>query len=553
MAEPDSAGVALRQRNTAESVARSAGITSVAVLASRVTGLAREMALARLFGAGAANDAFLLAFRIPNLTRDLFAEGALSSAFVPTFVEYLQKKSRADAAYLANLVATAIIVIVGVVCLLGMAFAEELVSILAPGFRQVPGKFEMAVGMTRIMCPFLLLVALAAQVMGILNACNRFALPALSSSMFNVGSLGFGLFMGHVAGPRIGITAIEGMAWGVVFGGALQLLAQVPSLIREGFIFKPAFDCKHPGLIHIAKLMGPAILGTAAVQINVMVNSNFASQIVDPVTGLNGPVTWVGCAFRFMQLPLGLFGVAIGGATLPAISRAAANGDMDDFRRTLSRSLGLVFLLTIPSSAGLIVIGDSIIGALFEGGAFRDYDTRQTAAALAWFAVGLVGYAALKILVPAFYALKDSRTPMYISLASIATNYFIVSNMTGAQSFGHAGLALSTAAVAISGAIALFLILRKRVGGIYGRALFSSVMKITFASAVMSFGVWGAAWLAGQWQPVGHARYLATLGLAIPTGLGLYYYACRTLKIDEMDLAMTAIAKPWERLRARIR
>lgn len=553
MADIDSAGVALRQRNTAEGVARSAGITSIAVLASRVTGLAREMALARLFGAGAANDAFLLAFRIPNLTRDLFAEGALSSAFVPTFVEYLQKKSRADAAYLANLVATAIIVVVGALCLLGMAFAPQLVTILAPGFLQVPGKFEMAVAMTRIMFPFLLLVALAAQVMGILNACNRFALPALSSSMFNVGSLAVGLFMGHIAGPRIGITPIEGMAWGVVFGGALQLFAQVPSLIREGFVFKPAVDFQHPGLLHIFKLMGPAVLGNAAVQINVMVNSNFASQIVDPVTGLNGPVTWVGCAFRFMQLPLGLFGVAIGGATLPAISRAAANGDMDDFRRTLSRSLGLVFLLTIPSSAGLIVIGDSIIGSLFEGGAFRDYDTQQTAAALAWFAFGLVGYSALKILVPAFYALKDSRTPMYISLASIATNYVIVSNMTDAHAFGHAGLAMSTAAVAISGAILQFLLIRRRIGGLYGRALFSSVMKITFAAALMACGVWSAAWLAGQWQPAGHGRYLATLGLAIPTGVALYYYACKALRIEEMDLAVAAIGKPFERLRARIR
>ncbi len=553
MSETDRAGVALRQRNTAESVARSAGITSIAVLASRVTGLAREMALARLFGAGAANDAFLLAFRIPNLTRDLFAEGALSSAFVPTFVEYLQKKSRADAAYLANLVATAIIVIVGAVCLLGMAFAPQLVSTLAPGFHQVPGKFDLAVRMTRIMSPFLLLVALAAQVMGILNACGRFALPALSSSMFNVGSLVCGLLIGRVFGPQIGITPIEGMAWGVMCGGALQLFAQVPSLVREGFLFRPAFNFDHPGLLHIAKLMGPAILGNAAVQINVMVNSNFASQINDPVTGFNGPVTWLGCAFRFMQLPLGLFGVAIGGATLPAISRAAANGDMDDFRRTLSQSLGLVFLLTIPSSAGLLVIGDAIIGSLFEGGEFHRYDTQQTAAALAWFAAGLVGYAALKILVPAFYALKDSKTPMYISLASIATNYFIVSTMTGATSFGHAGLALSTAAVAITGALLQFAMLRHRVGGIYGRALFSSVMKITFATAIMSFGIWGAQSLATAWMPAGRGRYLLTLAMALPTGVGLYYFVCRSLKIEEMDLAVTALAKPLGRLRARIR
>lgn len=553
MSDTDRAGVLQRQRNTAESVARSAGITSLAVLASRVTGLAREMALARVFGAGAAYDAFLLAFRIPNLTRDLFAEGALSAAFVPTFVEYLTKKSRADAAYLANLVATAVIIVVGAICLIGIAFAPQLVSILAPGFLLVPGKFELAVRMTRVMFPFLLLVALAAQVMGILNACNRFALPALSSSMFNVGSLAVGLFVGKVMGPQLGITAIEGMAWGVVVGGALQLGVQVPSLVREGFVFRPKFNFRHPGLIHVAKLMGPAILGNAAVQINVMVNSNFASQIVDPVTGLNGPVGWLGYAFRFMQLPLGLFGVAIGGATLPAISRAAANGDMDDFRRTLSRSLGLVFLLTIPSSAGLIVIGDSIIGSLFEGGQFRVYDTQQTAAALSWFAAGLVGYSALKILVPAFYALGDSRTPMYISLASIATNYAIVSTMTGATDFGHAGLALSTAAVAISGSVLLFAILRRRVGGIYGRALFSSVMKISFAAAIMSFVVWGAAALAEYWIPTGRARYVLTLAMALPSGVGIYYFACRALRIEEMDLALAVIAKPLERLRARIR
>jgi putative peptidoglycan lipid II flippase len=226
---------------------------------------------------------------------------------------------------------------------------------------------------------------------------------------------------------------------------------------------------------------------------------------------------------------------------------------MDDFRRTLSQSLGLVFLLTIPSSAGLLVIGDAIIGSLFEGGEFHRYDTQQTAAALAWFAAGLVGYAALKILVPAFYALKDSKTPMYISLASIATNYFIVSTMTGATSFGHAGLALSTAAVAITGALLQCAMLRHRVGGIYGRALFSSVMKITFATAIMSFGIWGAEWLATAWMPAGRGRYLLTLAMALPTGVGLYYFVCRSLKIEEMDLAVTALAKPLGRLRARIR
>jgi putative peptidoglycan lipid II flippase len=551
VADPDTIEVNRRQRSTAESVARSAGITSAAVLSSRITGLLREIAILRLFGAGAANDAFLLAFRIPNLTRDLFAEGALSSAFVPTFVEHLTRKSHGDAARLANLVATAIMLVVGGVCILGIVFAPQLVALLAPGFRGVPGKFELAVNMTRVMFPFLLLVALAAQAMGMLNSCNQFALPALSSSMFNVGSLLFGLLMGYVIGPHAGLLPIEGMAWGVVFGGAIQLFAQVPSLVRKGFVFQPLIDLRDPGLLHIARLMGPAILGNAAVQINVAVNSNFASQINDPVTGLNGAVTWLGGAFRFMQLPLGLFGVAIGAATLPAISRAASNGDMDDMRRTLSRSLGLVFLLTIPSSVGLMVIGDSIVGALFEGGRFTRYDTQQTAAALSWFAFGLVGYAALKVLVPAFYALKDSRTPMYISLASIAINYAVASTMTSAAGFGHAGLALSTASVAIFGAIVQFLLLRGRIGGMYGRALASSTMKIVFASAIMAFGVYGAAWAVEQWLMPGKLRYAATLALAIPAGVALYYLTCTRLNIEELDLARAAFARPWERLRAR--
>jgi putative peptidoglycan lipid II flippase len=202
---------------------------------------------------------------------------------------------------------------------------------------------------------------------------------------------------------------------------------------------------------------------------------------------------------------------------------------------------------------GLLVIGDAIIGSLFEGGEFRAYDTHQTAAALAWFAAGLVGYAALKILVPAFYALKDSKTPMYISLASIAINYVIVSTMTGQTAFGHAGLALSTAAVAITGSIVQFSLLRGRVGGIYGRALLASVGKITLAAAAMGAVVWGAEWLAIQLTPVGRLRYLATLALALPSGVAIYYFICRALRIEEMELAATALAKPLERLRARIR
>jgi len=525
-----------------DKLVRSAGVVSASVLVSRVSGLIREILMARLFGAGKIYDAFLLGFRIPNLTRDLFAEGALSSAFVPTFTQYLTTKSRREAAELANLVASAVIVVVGALCILGMIFAPALVWLLAPGYAAVPGKFELAVQMTRIMFPFLLLVALAAQAMGMLNACNQFAVPAFSSTFFNIGSVLFGVALGFWAGPRLGFSPIEGMAYGVVLGGALQLVWQLPSLKRLGFSFRFQAHWSHPGLQQILRLMGPAILGNAAVQINVMVNTNFASGIVDPVRGLNGPVSWLNFAFRFMQLPLGLFGVAIATATLPAVSRSASLGQIDDFRRTLSRSLGMVFLLTLPSSAGLMVLGTSMIGAIYESPKFLAYDTRQTALALSCYAVGLGGYAAIKVLAPAFYALNDSRTPMLVSLASILVNFGAASAMVRTGTLGHAGLALATSLVALSGFAALFWILRNRIGGIHGRALARSVVKITFASLVM-----GAALVLtsrGIQILLGASRLarLADLAVSIPIGVGAYYAVCRALKVAELEMAVRALA-----------
>ena len=369
---------AQQEGSPSDSVVRSAGIVSIAVATSRVTGLVREIVLAAMFGAGATFDAYRIGFTIPNLTRDLFAEGALSAAFVPIFTRYRSSKTLEEARVLANLVATALIVIVGSVCLLGIFFSPQLVSLVAPGFRETPGKFELAVTMTRVMFPFLLLVALSAQAMGILNSCNQFGVPAMASTFFNIGSVISGLFLGMVLGPSIGLAPIEGMAYGVVIGGAMQLLWQIPSLHRAGFRFRPQFDWSHPGLRQIFMLMGPAILGNAAVQINVTVNNNFASRLDDP----NGPVSWLGYAFRFMQLPLGVFGVAIASATLPSISRSAAAENFDEFRQTLSRSLGLVFVLTIPSAVGLAVLGESIVAAVYQMGEFNAFDTRQTARAL---------------------------------------------------------------------------------------------------------------------------------------------------------------------------
>ncbi len=526
---------------------RSAGIVSIAVLMSRVTGLVRESVMARLFGAGLIYDAFSLGFRIPNLTRDLFAEGALSSAFVPTFTEYLSTRGKEEAARLANLVATALIVIVGGLCALGVVFAPTLVHLLAPGYAQVPGKFELAVTMTRIMFPFLLLVALAAQAMGVLNASNKFGVPAMASTFFNIGSVTFGLILGFGVGPMLHLSRIEGMAIGVVLGGALQLCWQLPSLHRLGFRFRPAFDLAHPGLNRIFKLMVPAILGNAAVQINVMVNTNFASSVFDPHRGYDGPVSWLSYAFRFMQLPLGLFGVAMASATLPSISRSAAAGRMDEFRRTLSKSLGMVFLLTVPSSVGLVVLGKSIIGAIYQGGKFELYDTQQTAIALSCYAVGLAGYAALKVLTPAYYALGDARVPMIVSLGSIGINYATASLMIRVVGFGQAGLAMSTSVVALFGFVVLFAILRKRIGGVYGRELAAGVVKVLIASAAMGAVVMASTYLVEHWLGVSRIGRLGDLVISIPLGCAVFYAACRAMKVDDLDMAIRAITAPVRR------
>jgi putative peptidoglycan lipid II flippase len=528
----------------AESVVRSAGMVSVAMAMSRITGLVREIVMARLFGAGFVYDAFLLGFRIPNLTRDLFAEGALSSAFVPIFAQTLAQKGRKEAAVLANLVATALIIVVGLFCLFGIIFSPAWVDLLASGFHQVPGKFELAVKMTRIMFAFLLLVALAAQAMGVLNACNRFAVPALASTFFNIGSVGFGLMLGYLLGPRLGIEPITAMAVGVVFGGALQLAWQMPALRAEGFRFHPAIDWSNPLLRKIFRMMGPAIVGSAAVQINVLVITNFASRIPG-----NGPVSWLGYSFRFMQLPLGLFGVAIASATLPSISRSAGVGDFDEFRRTLSKSLGMVFLLTLPSSVGLIALGRIMIGAIYQGGKFSAYDTEQTAIALSCYAVGLAGYSALKVLNPAFYALHDARTPMFVSLVSIGVNYVTASFLFRDTGLGHAGLALSTSVVAVFGAVALFLMLRKRIGGIYGRNLIDSVWKITAASAVMGAAVLLASHGIETWLGAERPARLIDLAASIPLGLLVFYAACRILRVSELELAARALADPLARRR----
>jgi len=530
------------------SVSRNAGVISAAVMASRLLGLVRDQIFAALFGAGLHYDAFLTAFRIPNLLRDLFAEGALSSAFVTTFSQTLEVKGEKEALRLANRVATLIVLVISAISVLGWLFTPSIVTLLAPGFFEVPGKAELTIYLTRIMIPFLLLIALAAEAMGVLNAHRRFGIPAIASAFFNIGSILGGLLLGFVVGPEIGLGAIEGMAYGTLIGGFAQLAVQWPSLRRTGFSYRPMLSLSDPGVRQIARLMGPAIIGTAAVQINVFINTNFASAIVDPVTGqvVNGPVSWLNYAFRFMQLPIGVFGVAIATAALPPLSRSIAHKNVDEFRHTLAHALTLVFLLCIPSAVGLSVLGQPIIGLIFEHGRFTDADTIQTANALAAYSIGLAGYAAIKVLSPAFYALDDAHTPMLVSLGSIAVNYAMNALLVGP--FGHVGLAFSTSTVALVNFVLLMLLMRRKLGRLEGRRLGSTVLKILLACGVMAATAWAiSAGVAARFPLGGFLLHIAQVTAAIGFGGAVFYLLCKLLKVEELAEAIDTLAGPLRR------
>jgi putative peptidoglycan lipid II flippase len=381
-----------------EGLARYAGVTGVATLASRLLGLARDQVLAWFFGAGNEMDAFVVAFRVPNLVRDLFAEGAMSAAFVPTFTRQLTLKGKAEAWRLANNVLTALLLSTGALVVLGIAFARPLVDMYAGDFASVPGKLELTVRLTRVMLPFLTMVAVAAAVMGMLNSLHHYFVPALSPAMFNIATI-VGAFVLIPMMPPLGLPPIMAIAFAALAGGLGQIAIQWPSLRREGFRYAPVFDLRDPVLRQVLILMGPGTIGLAATQVNLFVNTLLATS-----QG-TGAASWLTYAFRLMYLPIGLFGVSIGTAVLPAVSRHAAVGDTAGIRHTVSRGLGMMLMLNIPATIGLFVLATPIVQLLFERGRFLPADTAATAAAARFYAIGLAGYSAVRIASPTFYAI----------------------------------------------------------------------------------------------------------------------------------------------------
>jgi len=515
---------------------KAAGVIGLAVMCSRLLGLLREQIFAALFGGGAAMDAFTAAFRIPNLLRDLFAEGALSTAFVTTFSKTIARGSDADAWRLANKVATMTALVLGLLCVLGMVFSNELVRLLAPGFDAE--KTVLTAHLTRIMFPFILLVSLAALVMGMLNAKNVFGVPAMASSFFNIGSIVGGVVLGYWMDPHFGPRALIGLAFATVFGGALQLLVQLPSLGRQGYRFRPDFLWRDPGVRAILLLMGPAVIAASTTQINVLINSIFASRLAD------GAIFWLAIAFRLMQLPLGLFGVALGTVTLPLLSRLVAAGRMEAFRTELARAMRLAFLLTIPSTAGLMMLAEPIISVLYQHGKFDAREAAQAAGALRFYAIGLAGYAALKVLVNAFYALERRKTPMMVSLLAVGLNLLFNWIFTIRLGWGHRGLAFSTGCIATFNFLLLYALMQIHLEGLESRRLLQLLGKLAVASAALvAVCAASSRWLLADWQTQAFLAKLAALfGTMVLAGLA-FVASGVLLHIEELKELREAIAR----------
>ncbi len=514
---------------------RAAWVVSGATLLSRLLGLAREQLFAALLGASSLADAFVAAFRIPNLWRDLLAEGALTSALVPAFKARLLRDGAAAAHRLAAVVAGNLALVVGALVLVAMAVAPWIVGGMAGEYARIPDKLETTVRLTQVMLPFLLLASLSAVAMSLQNAHDRFLAPALAPALFNTVAItvGVGLYLG---GAR-GYWVVMGWALGTVLGGTAQLLLQLPGLWARGFRPQVALDLRlrDPAVRGIALALLPAIAGVAAVQLNVFINTIFAA-------GQPGAVSWLNYAFRFLQLPVGVFGVAIATVSTTRYAEAAAANDPAQMSRSVAEGLRMVLLLCAPATVGLLVLDESILRLLYQRGRFSPADTAASARALECYAVGMIAYAGIKVVAPAFYAVGKIRAAVVASLVSVAGNLAV--NAALHEHFGYRALALSTAAAALlNGALLLFAFSRA-IAPLPLRALASYAARIAVACLVMALAVRQShRWIDGV---VGHyhtrERLIETL-VPVVVGAAVYAAACAALRVEEVAAVVARLRR----------
>ena len=499
-------------------VVRALGSIGAATLASRVLGFVRDMVLALVFGAGPATDAFFVAFRIPNVLRRLLGEGALSTAAIPVFSDYAVNQPRAETVRMVRAVVGAALLVLTTVTALGILGAPWIVRVVAPGFGDDPGQLALATLLTRVMFPYLALVGLAAIAMGLLNVNGRFFASALGPAVLNVG-----IILGVAVGARALDPAILGVALGVVVGGIGQVAIQLPGVHALGLLVPPSRDLRHPALRRIATLLVPAAFGLAAVQVMVFVNTLLASLLP------SGSISFLYYADRVMEFPLGVFGIALASASLPAMSRQAAAGDVPGVAGTLNFALRLSAFVAVPATVGLILLREPITRVLFERGRFGPAETAATATALAAYAVGLVGYSGSRIAAQAFYAIREPGTAVRMGVLAVAAN--IAAGVALMLPLGHVGLALASAIGAWVNLLGLGLAARRRFGPLGGRQMAAGFARTLVAAVPLA--AWCLALLA-VWPARASALHEAAwLVAAIGGGAGLYWVAAMLVGADE--------------------
>jgi putative peptidoglycan lipid II flippase len=523
--------------DTKGSIAKSAGVMSAATLISRILGFARDMIFALYFGATGTSDTFFAAFRIPNLLRELFAEGSMSSAFIPVLTEYRQKRGDEEANRLVKVTFTFMVIVVGVVCVVGIIFSPAIVTLIAPGFLESPEKFSLTVLLTRIMFPFLLFVSLAALVMGALNTKKIFFIPSLAPAMLNIVLILSIVFFESRASQPITVAAI-----GVIVGGFMQFAFQLPSFFKNGYRLGLDTGFGHPGLKRMSVLLIPATLALAVNQINIVVANILASFLP------SGSITYLFYSMRLIQFPIGVFGVAMGMAVLPSLSEHAVKGDTDKLREDFSFALRLLFFITVPSMIGLIALREPIINLLFQRGRFDYLATRGTSEALLFYSFGIWSIVGVRIITATFYSMQDTRTPVKIAVVGMLSNLLFSLALMGPLK--HSGLALANSLASGINFVLLFYFLRRRLGRIDARRIAKSFVKIISASSLM--GAVGWSLLHGDmWISTGKAlEKTLYLSGTIVLCLCVYLFISFLLKGDEMNYVCSTVINRMKRRNA---
>lgn len=513
---------------------RAVGTVSGMTLLSRITGLARESLKAMAFGAGADMDAFEAAFRLPNILRRMFAEGAFAQAFVPIFAEYRRRRGEDETHALVSRVATLLTIVLLVVTALGVVAAPWLVYALASGFSKTPGKVELTASMIRIVFPYILFVSLVSLSGGVLNVYRRFAIPAITPVLLNLAIIGAALFLAPYFDPPV-----KALAWGVLIGGVAQLAVQVRPLLALHMLPVPRVDWSDPGVRRVLRAMAPAVIGVSAGQITILVNTQLAAALGD------GRISWITYADRLMEFPTAMLGVALGTVLLPSLSRHHADADPAQYSSLLDWGIRLSFLLALPAALGLWLLSIPIITTLYEYGRFTAQDALQTRTALLGYSVGLLGLVVVKILAPGFYARQNIRTPVKIAFVSVLVGLSL--SLVLMQFLGHAGLTLATSLGACVNALLLFVFLRR--SGVYrpepGWLMFMA--RVAIALGVLAVLLWTISGPASWWMQAGLWARISRLGLIGAAALVTYFAALWLLGFRLRDFNRREAQEPGDR------